>query len=95
MRTDNWKKFHWKENKVNGPITVYHNNGNLHYTGQYEMDLKQGTWTRYSYQGKKSGRKLCDNYEDGVWTRWYENGNVKQIQTYADSAWDRTIYQLL
>lgn len=49
--------------KLNGPYTIWHENGVKAISGNYRMDVREGNWKYYDEEGNL---KVTITYRDGV-----------------------------
>ena len=67
-----------------GPATTHFSNGQLKWTGTYEMGRQSGAWVEYYSDGTKEGEG--DISKDGIATErhWHNNGKQKSNGTWLD-----------
>lgn len=65
-----------------GPASTYYENGQLKWSGHFEMGRQTGSWKEYYPDGKKEGegRILATGYAEE--THWHNNGKEKSRGTW-------------
>ena len=68
---------------LNGKRTMWHDNGQKMYEGNFKNDKRDGQHTWWYENGQiESEGNYKNDWEDGKWTNWYENGQIKQEGNY-------------
>jgi hypothetical protein len=66
------------EVRRHGKHTHYYDDGKKQSSGDYEEDMKTGTWAFWFPNGEKSKEgAYVDGLAEGKWTMWYENGKIR------------------
>ncbi len=84
-----YKKYNYIDDKKEGIYKEYDRNGRLITHYNYENDKKNGFYKYYDYGFKKSGYKYIkysgyyvDDKLEGIYTGYYDNGNLALIRIY-------------
>ena len=76
---------HYKDGKLEGLWTWWHENGKKFHEGKYKGGKRDGHATKWYKNGqKKQEGKYKDGEEDGLWTDWDKDGNITRTDTYKD-----------
>ncbi len=73
----------FKDGKLNGPFTIYHDNGQVKETGVFKNGKRNGKCVHYTYYGTKY---KTENYQDGILegkrTFYYATGPISFEENY-------------
>lgn len=65
-----------------GPASTYHENGQLNWSGHYEMGRQTGDWEEYYPDGKKEGEGSILANGKAKEVHWHNNGKEKSRGTW-------------
>jgi len=75
----------FKDGKLDGLHTLWHENGQKRTEGTYKNGKKVGLQTYWHENGQKWAEGTYkDGKPDGLWTAWHENGQKRNETSYKD-----------
>lgn len=84
----------FEDNKLNGPITIYGNNGLLHYIKTFKDSELDGPYKEFYASGELySSTNIIDGDHEGDWITYYQNGDTMRVKPFKKGEADGTYYE--
>lgn len=78
-----------RDGRLEGPVTMWHENGARAAQGEYRDELRQGLWKFWHENGTPRWEGAFDRgREIGLQREWFENGQLKYECTWVDGELD-------